>query len=381
MPAQDKKIWLSPPHMGGEELYFIQQAFQENWIAPLGPNVSGFEQDIEQYLGEDKYVAALSSGTAAMHLALVLLGIGVGDEVLCQSLTFAASVNPVLYVGATPVFIDSEPNSGNMCPHLLEEAIEHRLKHGKKPKAIIAVHLYGMPYMHDEINAVAEKYEIPVIEDSAEALGSSYKGQPCGTLGNMSVLSFNGNKIITTSGGGALVTRTKALKDKSVFLVTQAKDEAPHYEHSTLGYNYRMSNVCAGIGRGQIKVLADRVLEKRTIFDKYALFFENIAGVSPFKTYDATAYSNHWLSVILINEEETAGKTPAMLMKAFDEVNIESRPLWKPMHLQPLYKDCLYFGSGVSDRLFKTGLCLPSGTGMVEEDYNRIFGVLTSFFK
>jgi len=375
-----EKIWLSPPHMGGAEQRYIQEAFQENWIAPLGPNVTGFETDIENYFGGGIHATALSSGTAALHLALILLGVTAGDEVLCQSFTFSASANPIVYLGATPVFIDSEPDTWNLCPILLEEAIIARIKLGKIPKAIIAVHLYGMPYKHDEISAVAKKYSIPVIEDSAEALGSTYKGKPCGTLGDMSILSFNGNKIITTSGGGVLIAASAAVRDKAVFLATQARDNAPHYEHSHIGYNYRLSNICAGIGRGQIEVLPQRILQKRDVHAFYKEQFKNINGIAVLSEYDNSMYSNHWLTAITINPEATGGKTAEGLRLAFEAKNIEARPLWKPMHLQPVFRDALCFGGGVSEQLFTTGLCLPSGTGMTNADKERISSCITTYF-
>lgn len=380
MPDSLSKIWLSPPHMGGSEQAYVQQAFNENWIAPLGPNVTGFETSLENYLGQNRKVAALSSGTAALHLALVLQGIGPGDEVLCQSFTFAASANPIIYTGATPVFVDSEPDSWNICPHHLEAAIEDRIKLGKKPAAIIAVHLYGMPYKHNEISAIAKKYNIPVIEDAAEALGSTWHGQPCGTLANFAVLSFNGNKIITTSGGGALVCAETADKEKAIFLATQAKDNAAHYEHSEIGYNYRLSNVCAGIGLGQMEVLPERVLQKQRVNALYRDFFDSINGVTVFKEYSGDVMSNHWLTCIIVNPEETGGKTAEGLRLLLEQNNIESRPLWKPMHLQPVYRSYPYYGGDVAQKLFVNGLCLPSGTDMSYEQQQRIFGCLSSYF-
>lgn len=381
MPANSSRIWLSPPHMGGSEQHYVQEAFRQNYIAPLGPNVTGFEDELQQFLGQGRFVAALSSGTAALHLALLQLGVGHGDEVLCQSLTFAASVNPVLYCGATPVFVDSEPDSWNICPVFLEEAILARIEAGVKPKAIVAVHLYGMPYKHAEIKAVSEKYDIPVVEDSAEALGSMWQGKPCGTLGNVAVLSFNGNKIITTSGGGALVSVTEQDKARAVFLATQAKDDAPHYEHSTIGFNYRMSNVCAGIGRGQLEVLPKRVVQKQDVHCKYINFFKDIAGVTVFTEYSADVRSNHWLTCITIDPQLTGGKTPDALRLTLEKDNIESRPLWKPMHLQPVFKSYPYYGETTAQQLFKTGLCLPSGTGMGNEEWERIFNCLNDFFR
>lgn len=362
------KIWLSSPHMGGSEQQFVNEAFETNWVAPLGPNVNGFEQDLESYLKEGSHVAALSSGTGALHLGLILLGVQAGDEVICQSMTFSASANPIMYLGATPVFIDSELDTWNMCPNALEEAIVDRIAKGKKPKAIIAVHLYGMPYKVDEINAISKKYDIPVLEDSAEALGSAYKGRKCGTFGNISVLSFNGNKIITTSGGGALVTNDKAVKDKTVFLSTQARDNAPHYQHSEVGYNYRMSNICAGIGRGQMMVLDKHVGLRRTMHELYADFFKNVAGITVFKEPTSDYFSNHWLSAITVNPEKTGGKTREDLRLALEKANIETRPLWKPMHLQPIFEKYPFYGTQVSEQLFENGLCLPSGSNVTDEE-------------
>lgn len=374
------KIWLSSPHMGGNEQKYIQEAFETNWVAPLGPNVNGFESDLEKYLGNDVQVAALSSGTAAIHLALILLGVKSGDEVICQSFTFSASANPIAYQGATPVFVDSEIDTWNICPIALEEAIKDRIEKGKKPKAIIAVHLYGMPFKVDEILAVANKYEIPVVEDSAEALGSTYKNQKCGTFGNIAILSFNGNKIITTSGGGALVTNSKKIKQKAVFLATQARDVAPHYQHSEIGYNYRMSNICAGIGRGQMEVLDKHVSKRREMNVFYKEIFSDIKGVKVLSEPNTDFYSNHWLSAITIDEKIT-GKNAENLRLALEEENIESRPLWKPMHLQPIFKNSPYYGENVAEDLFASGLCLPSGSNLSENERDRIKDVLLHFFK
>lgn len=373
---QQDKIWLSSPHMGGNEQKYVQGAFDSNWVAPLGPNVNGFEQDLEKYLNQDVFVGALSSGTAALHLALIMLGVEAGDEVLCQSMTFAASANPIAYLGATPVFIDSENDTWNMCPIALEQAIEDRMAKGKKPKAIIPVHLYGMPAKMDEIMAIATKYDIPVIEDSAEALGSSYKGQKCGTFGTMSILSFNGNKIITTSGGGALVTKSKEVKDKAVFLSTQARDNAPHYQHSHIGYNYRMSNICAGIGRGQMEVLDAHVQLRRKAHQFYMDFFKSKNDVVVLHEPNNAFYSNHWLTAIVLDSYETR----EALRLAFENENIETRPLWKPMHLQPVFQNAPYYGTQISQTLFENGLCLPSGSNLKEEEFIRIEKVLQSFF-
>ena len=327
------------------------------------------------------HVAALSSGTAALHLGLILLGVKSGDEVICQSMTFSASANPILYQGATPVFIDSETETWNMCPIALEEAIKDRISKGKKPKAIIAVHLYGMPFKVEAILAVANQYDIPVLEDSAEALGSSYKGQKCGTFGAIGVLSFNGNKIITTSGGGAMVANTKAVKDKAVFFATQSREEAPHYQHSEIGYNYRMSNICAGIGRGQMEVLDDHVALRRKTNKGYQDYFASIEGVTVFSEPNADYYSNHWLSAIIMDSERGNGKTTEALRLALEKENIESRPLWKPMHLQPVFASYPYYGGTVAEELFLNGLCLPSGSNLSEEDKERIATVLTQFFE
>lgn len=374
------KIWLSSPHMGGNEQKYVQEAFDTNWIAPLGPNVNGFESDLENYLGDDVYVAALSSGTAALHLALILLGVQAGDEVICQSMTFSASANPIMYLGATPVFVDSESDTWNMCPKALEEAIIDRLAKGKKPKAIIGVHLYGMPFKYDEIKAVSIKYAIPIVEDSAEALGSTYKNKKCGTFGDISILSFNGNKIITTSGGGALVSSNKEIKDKTVFLSTQARDNAPHYQHSQVGYNYRMSNICAGIGRGQMEVLDQHISLRRKMHNFYRDFFEKIEGVTVFSEPSSDYFSNHWLSAIVVDKDKVGGKSREDLRLALEEEMIETRPLWKPMHLQPVFEMCPYYGGNVSEQLFENGLCLPSGSNITEEEKNRIYTALKRFF-
>ncbi|PWN60608.1 aminotransferase class I/II-fold pyridoxal phosphate-dependent enzyme [Chryseobacterium oncorhynchi] len=375
----NNKIWLSSPHMGGNELKYINEAFAENWVAPLGPNVNGFEEDLEKFLERNAKVAVLSAGTAALHLALIECGVQHGDEVICQSMTFSASANPIAYCGADPVFIDSEPETWNMCPKALKEAIEDRIQKGKKPKAIIVVHLYGMPAKMDEIVSIAEEYQIPIIEDAAEALGSTYKGQACGTFGRFGVLSFNGNKIITTSGGGALVCHTQEDKDKTVFLSTQARDNAPHYQHSHIGFNYRMSNIVAGIGRGQMEVLNNRVEARRAMHDFYVEAFKNINGVTIFSEPDGDFYSNHWLSAIIVDPEIT-GKDREGLRMAFLEDNIESRPLWKPMHLQPVFANAPYYGENISEKLFDNGLCLPSGSNLSNEDRERILKVINSYF-
>lgn len=371
----NSKIYLSSPHMGGSERKYVTDAFDTNWVAPLGPNVDGFESDLEDYLKEGVHVATLSSGTAAIHLALIILGVNRGDEVICQSMTFSASANPIVYQGATPIFIDSEKDTWNMCPHHLEEAIKDRISKGKKPKAIIPVHLYGMPYKADEINEIARRFEIPIIEDSAEALGSSYKGRKCGTLGDISILSFNGNKIITTSSGGALVTQDEEIKKKATFLATQARDEARHYQHSEIGYNYRLSNVCAGIGRGQMEVLDKHIALRREMNMFYKRAFQRFNGINVFTEPTDDIFSNHWLSCI-IGDSTKNGLTTDRIRKALDTDNIESRPLWKPMHLQPIFKDAPYYGETVAKSLFENGICLPSGSNLTKDDKLRILGVL-----
>jgi dTDP-4-amino-4,6-dideoxygalactose transaminase len=373
------KIWLSSPHMGGSEQKHIREAFDTNWIAPVGANIDAFELDLENYIGAG-HVTALNSGTAAIHLGLILLGVAAGDEVLCQTMTFAASANPVLYQGATPVFIDSEPDTWNLCPMALEEAIVDRIAKGKTPKAIIAVTLYGVPYKMEEIRIVADKYAIPILEDSAEALGSNYKGKRCGTFGDVSVLSFNGSKIITTSGGGAIVTATKELKERAIFLATQAKENAPHYKHCEVGYNYRMSNVLAGIGRGQMEVLDKRVDARRKMHEFYFDLFKDIKGVSVYTVPNADYFANYWLTAVLIDPAETGGVTNETVRLKLLEENIESRPLWKPMHLQPIYSNYPYYGNNIAETLFNKGLCLPSGSNLSDEDRARIKSVLINLF-
>ena len=368
---KDTKIWLSSPHMGGEELQFVKKAFEENWIAPLGPNVNGFEADLESYLQQSTHVAALSSGTAALHLGLKLVGVDRGDTVLCQSFTFAASANPIAYIGAEPVFIDSEKDTWNMCPEQLERAIKALLEKGDKPKAIIAVHLYGMPYKVTELHKIAAAYDIPVVEDSAEALGSFYHGVHCGTFGEVAALSFNGNKIITTSGGGALVSKKASVKQRAIFLASQARDEAPHYQHSEIGYNYRMSNITAGIGRGQIMVLDERVKARRKNYNFYVEQLSDISDIT-FLEEPKNVLSNRWLSCILTN----SFKRREEIRKVLETFNIESRPLWKPMHLQPVFKDCPTFNNGVSEDLFERGLCLPSGSNLKQEELEKVVGII-----
>ncbi|WP_138429469.1 DegT/DnrJ/EryC1/StrS family aminotransferase [Fodinibius saliphilus] len=395
MDYSANRIYLSPPHMGGQEEHYIRDAFNKNWIAPMGENVDGFEQDLQEYTNRNE-AAAVSSGTAAIHLALILCDVGLGDEVICQSFTFTASANPIRYQGATPIFIDSEPVTWNMDPQLLEKAILDRMEKGVKPKAIILVHLYGMPAKVDRILAVAGKYDIPVIEDAAEAMGSAVEHYKCGGFGLLSIFSFNGNKIITTSGGGALLSDDRRLIRKGRFLATQARDEAPHYQHSQLGYNYRMSNIVAGIGRGQMQVLDEHVKARRA---NHAFYFEQLEGVwleeetlqtmqTPAFTGAGTSkgiyflrepagyFSNRWLTTILVNPEETGGVTATDIRLALEEKNIESRPLWKPMHLQPLYRSCKHYENGVSEKLFELGLCLPSGSNLSNRERLRVVSVI-----
>jgi dTDP-4-amino-4,6-dideoxygalactose transaminase len=356
--------------MGGSERKFVAETFDSNWVAPLGPNVDGFEKDIENYLGNNSQVAVLSAGTAALHLALILLNVQRDDEVLCQSMTFSASANPIRYQQAIPVFIDSEKDTWNMDPNALEDAIKQRTAKGKTPKAIIPVHLYGMPAKMEDIIAIAEEYEVPIIEDAAEALGSSINGVMCGTFGELSILSFNGNKIITTSGGGALVAKNKHYTDKATFLATQARDPAPHYQHSEIGYNYRMSNICAAIGRGQMQVLPERIEQRRKNFEFYKSALEDFPGIA-FVEEPEGYFSNRWLTTILVDPTKS-GITREDLRLALLEENIESRPLWKPMHLQPVFKDFPYYGGNISEKLFENGLCLPSGSNLEEKDLERV---------
>ena len=380
------KIWLSLAHMGGREQEFIQEAFDTNWVVPLGPNVNAFEKGLRDFLiengklkveNEGKQVVALSAGTAALHLGLILLGVGEGDEVICQSFTFSASANPIAYQGATPVFVDSEEDTWNMDPVLLEEAIKDRLeKTGVLPKAIIPVHLYGMPGKLDEILEVAGRYNIPVLEDSAEALGSEYKGRKCRTFGEYAALSFNGNKIITTSGGGALVCPSEERAKRALFYATQAREQAPHYQHEKIGYNYRMSNICAGIGRGQMFVLEEHVARRREIHDLYVKLLDGVKGVKVMCQPEGGDFnSNYWLTCITVDPEE-AGFTREDVRLALDGDNIESRPLWKPMHLQPVFKDSPFYGNGTSERLFEIGLCLPSGSMLTDQDIERVAKVI-----
>jgi len=370
------KIWLSLAHMGGQEQKFIQEAFDTNWVVPLGPNVNGFEEDLNTYLCRDKHIVALSSGTAAIHLGLIQLGVGQGDEVICQSFTFSATANPIKYLGATPVFVDSESDTWNISPKLLEEAINDRIaKTGKTPKAIMPVHLYGMPAKMDEIMVIANKYGIPVLEDAAEALGSKYKGKFCGTFGHFACLSFNGNKIITTSGGGALVCSSAEEAVKTKFYATQARDNAPHYQHSHIGYNYRMSNICAGIGRGQMLILDEHVSSRRKINILYKELLKETPGVTFLENPNKDVESNMWLTCIIV-DPKLAGFTREDLRLKMESENIETRPLWKPMHLQPVFEGCPFYGDGTSEKLFEMGLCLPSSPVLTSEDIERVVGII-----
>jgi dTDP-4-amino-4,6-dideoxygalactose transaminase len=376
------KIWLSSPHMGNNEHQYVIEAFATNWIAPLGPHVNAFEQGLQMET-QTKHAAALSSGTSAIHLALILLDVKAGDTVFCQSITFSASANPIAYQGAIPVFIDSEKDTWNMDPILLKAALEEAKQNGKLPKAIIPVHLYGMPAKMDEISSIAKEYKVPVIEDAAEALGSNIIGKPCGSYGNFGVLSFNGNKIITTSGGGALVSDNGEMIEKARFLATQARDAAPHYQHSHIGYNYRMSNVLAGIGRGQLEVLNDRIIARRNNFERYKQFFSkynNNGFHIQFQEEPVGFFSNRWLTCILVDSAKNKGLTREVIRLAMDVENIETRPLWKPMHQQPIFANAKSYLNGVSDNLFENGLCLPSGTNLTEADFTRIFDCLDTIF-
>lgn len=375
----NNRIFLSLSQQSGFEQEYVNRALQSNWITSGGPNVNDFEVEIQNYFYKETFVAALNSGTSAIHLALILLGVKAGDEVLCQTMTFSASANPILYQNAIPVFVDSEIETWNICPESLEIAIKDRIKKGKKPKAIIGVHLYGMPYKVDEIHAIANRYEIPVIEDSAEALGSNYKGIKCGTFGTFGILSFNGNKIITTSSGGALICNSANLKERAIFYATQAKENAVHYQHSEIGYNYRMSNICAGIGLGQMKILDLNVELRRKNHAFYKDIFHDIDDVELFDVLDENFYSNYWLNTILI-KPNSQNKTKESLRLRLEAENIESRPLWKPMHLQPVFQEYPYYGNSVAKDLFDAGLCLPSGTNLSDQDKNRIKRVIKSFF-
>ena len=377
----NNKVLLCLAHMSGEEMKYIQEAFDTNWVVPLGPNVNAFEQDLERLCSEGKHVVALSSGTAAIHLALVNLGIGRDDEVICQSMTFSASANPIVYQGATPVFVDSESDSWNMDPNLLEEAIKDRIaKTGRKPKAIIPVYLYGMPARIDDIMEIAHRYEIPVVEDSAEAFGSRYRGQLCGTFGQFGIMSFNGNKMITTSGGGALICPDEASKKRTMFFATQSREPMPYYLHKEIGYNYRMSNICAGIGRGQMTVLDEHLAHHRHLCDRYVELLGNVDGIMVHTNPDERYDSNYWLNTILIDPEKTGTDYDTVRLH-LESCNIESRPLWKPMHTQPVFSGAPAYVNGVSEELFSVGLCLPSGPWVSDEDLERVAGEIIACCK
>ena len=364
----NKRIYLCLAHMSGKEQDFIREAFDTNWVVPLGPNVNAFEEELKHFIGENKEGVALSAGTAAIHLALIQLGVQAGDEVICQSFTFCASANPVTYLGATPVFVDSEEDTWNMDPVLLERAIKDRInKTGRKPKAVIPVHLYGMPAKIDEICSVSTKYDIPVLEDAAEALGSEYKGRKCGTFGRFGALSFNGNKMITTSGGGALIVADEDTKKETMFYATQARAPFPYYQHEKIGYNYRMSNICAGIGRGQMTVLNEHIEHHRHVHALYEKAFAAIEGITLKSNPDKCFNANYWLSTILIDPEKT-GTDYEKVRVALDQKGIETRPLWKPMHLQPVYKNNPCYVNGVSEKLFNQGLCIPAGPWVTDKD-------------
>ncbi|PCJ67885.1 MAG: pyridoxal phosphate-dependent aminotransferase [Bacteroidetes bacterium] len=369
-----EKIYLSSPHLGGNEIKYVQEAFDTNWIAPLGPNVNGFEEELAAY-SKTAHCAALSSGTAALHLALILLGIEQDDEVLCSTFTFSATVNAIAYQKAIPIFVDSEKETWNICPKTLEEAICARIENGTKPKALVLVHLYGMPSKMEEIMQVCDKYSIPIIEDSAEALGATYKGQKMGTFGKLGVFSFNGNKIITTSGGGALISEDQGLIDKSRFLATQARDAAPHYQHSQIGYNYRMSNIVAGIGRGQLEVLDNHIALRRANNEWYKSIFQKFEYIEVFTEPSSDYFSNHWLTCILVhsNKKNIVGET---IRLALEDENIECRPLWKPMHQQPVFSHHPFYSNGTSDGLFEIGLCMPSGSNLSDNQRYRIKSAL-----
>lgn len=370
----DNRILLSKPHLSGTERHWVDEAFKDSWIVPLGPNVDEFERRLGEYIGA-QHVVALSAGTAAIHLGLVMLGVKAGDEVICQSLTFSASANPITYQGATPVFVDSEPDTFNMSPVLLEEAIiDRERKTGRRPRAIIPVHLYGMPAKMDEIREIGARYDIPILEDAAEALGSEYKGRKCGTLGQYGALSFNGNKIITTSGGGALVCPTREAADRVKFLATQARENRPYYYHEVIGYNYRLSNVSAGIGCGQMDEINERVARRRAIHEMYERHLAAIPGVTVQCNPSADFNSNFWLSTIQI--DPATGKTPDEVRIALNECNIETRLLWRPMNMQPVFSGAPYYGEKVGETLFDRGLCLPSGSSLTDSDIARVIDAL-----
>jgi len=375
---QPEKIYLSSPHMGENEIKFVNEAFETNWISPVGPNINGFEEDLSKY-NHGLPVAALSSGTAAIHLALILLGVERDDEIICSSFTFSGSCNPIAYLGAKPVFVDSEAETWNLDPDLLEMAIKDRISNGHKPKAIIAVHLYGMPAKVDKIMEVANKNAIPVIEDAAEALGSTLNGKKLGTFGTIGIFSFNGNKIITTSGGGAMIASNKAYIDKAKFLSTQARDQAPHYQHSEIGYNYRLSNISAGIGRGQMMVLDERIKRRREIYENYRLKLEPLGVFFPKESVNS--FSNRWLTTVLFDKKGWGYQKREQIRTELDKLNIESRPLWKPMHLQPVFSTAKSYVNGVSEKLFEEGLCLPSGSNMTNEQQNLVIDNIKKFLE
>ena len=378
---ETKRIYLCLAHMSGQEMKYIQEAFDTNWVVPLGPNVNAFEKDLEDFVGQDKHVVALSAGTAAIHLALVALGVEKGDEVICQSFTFAASANPVVYQGATPVFVDSEPSTWNMDPNLLEDAIKQSIaRTGKKPKAIIPVYLYGMPARIDEIMEVAARYGIPVLEDAAEGFGSRYRGQVVGTFGHYGVMSFNGNKMITTSGGGALICPSDEAKRRIMYFATQAREPFPYYHHVAIGFNYRMSNICAGIGRGQMTVVDEHIAHHVHTKDYYQQALADVDGITVHVAPEDYMEPNYWLNTITIDPAKT-GFDYEQLRQHLDAHNIESRPLWKPMHMQPIYKDAPAVVNGVSESLFKVGLCLPSGPMVTDEDLARIVATIKSLLR
>ena len=375
MTPSQKRIWLSPPHLSGSEEKYLAQTLASGWIAPAGENIEAFEQAVTATLDENIFGVAVNSGTAAIHLGLIQLGVGAGDEVICQSFTFAASANPVVYCGGVPVFVDSEEETWNMDPVLLEKAIlDRKTKTGKLPKAIVPVHLYGMPAKMDEICAVAEKYGVPVLEDAAEALGAEYKGRKCGTFGDFAAISFNGNKVITTSAGGIALCRSREIRENVLKLATQARENRPYYHHEKIGYNYRMSNVCAGIGRGQMEVLDAHVARRREIHALYTKLLAGTPGITVKQAPGAEFNSNFWLTCILVEPE--SGITNTRLREHLAQANIESRLLWKPMHLQPVYERNPFYGNGVSENLFNRGLCLPSGSSMTDEDVARVVATI-----
>ena len=371
-------IWLSLAEMGGNELKYIQEAFDTNWVVPLGPNVNAFEHTIEDYIGNGKHVVALSSGTAAVHLGLKLLGVEKGDEVICQSFTFIASANPIIYLGAKPIFVDSEPYTWNISPVFLEEAIlDRKTKTGKYPKAIVTVCLYGMPPKMDEITEIANKYGIPILEDAAEAIGSEYKGRKCGTFGTFGVFSFNGNKVITTSGGGALICENREIAQKAIFYATQSRENKPYYWHENIGYNYRLSNICAGIGRGQMEVLTHHLEQRKRNHLIYSRMLDGVDGIEVMQNPNSDFNSNFWLTCLLVSSKTIV--TGDQIRQYLDASGIESRFLWCPMHLQPIFKDEPFYGDGTSEKLFNCGLCLPSGSSLSVGDIERVSNTITEF--